>query len=60
VLTVLTKRAASYCTQTSRSAALPKMWAIKMWIISFANSTEEEIALNSETMIQKRQAVPRP
>lgn len=37
VLTVLTKRAASYCTQTSRSAALPKMWAIKMWIISFAN-----------------------
>ncbi|WP_204652567.1 hypothetical protein, partial [Gemmiger formicilis] len=27
---------------------------------SFANSTEEEIALNSETMIQKRQAVPRP
>lgn len=37
VLTVLTKRAASYCTQTSRSATLPKMWAIKMWIISFAN-----------------------
>ena len=27
---------------------------------SFANSTEEEIALNSETMIQKRQAVPHP
>jgi len=27
---------------------------------SFANSTEEEIALNSKTMIQKRQAVPHP
>ena len=37
VLTVLTKHATSYCTQTSRSAALPKMWGIKMWIISFAN-----------------------
>ena len=33
----ITKHATSYCTQTSRSAALPKMWGIKMWIISFAN-----------------------